>query len=167
MQLNTRGRDHCEEELRQRWSPVQLCAVSLEGDSSESAGKQLILPPQTPFSAGNTLPHRALLQSHIPGGMQELFTPWCHLHYSFTKMPPSRGNLDSASVWKLPGCTRTDQGTPQITFLMDTEVFHQQIQFTRDRRAQFRKDEAFKHALKALSPATSTLLTFSHAASPL
>lgn len=29
---------------------------------------------------------------------------------------------------------------------MDTEVFHQQTQFTRDRRAQLGKEKAFKYA---------------------
>lgn len=36
---------------------------------------------------------------------------------------------------------------------MDTEVFHQQTQFARDRRAQLGKEKAFKCALKVCSPA--------------
>lgn len=35
---------------------------------------------------------------------------------------------------------------------MDMEVFHQQTQFTCDRRAQLGKEKAFKYALKACSP---------------
>lgn len=132
---------------------------------SESAEekKSSSLPPRTQIASGRFPAANKLRAEHFPraarqAGRRELSSARCRLHYSLTEMPLPPRNLASASVWKPFRRTRIDKGTPQVPsesrrFRWTRKSFHQRTQFTCDGRAQLGKEKAFKHALKACSPA--------------